>query len=106
MRHQGTNNEAPIAPRLDPALKMPVAKARSRLGNHSATVLIDAGKLPPSPKPNALRITMCMITSLPAKAFRIPNPDQRESERAKPSLVPILSIIQPDHSHAGIKERE
>src|ERR1700722_8975044 len=93
--HQGTNSDAAIAPRFEPELKMPVAKALSRFGNHSATVLIDAGKLPPSPKPNALRISMCVQTRLPAKAFRIPKPDQTESESARPSFVPILSIIQP-----------
>ena len=34
------------APTLVPELKMPVARARSFFGNHSATVLIEAGKLP------------------------------------------------------------
>src|SRR5436305_218961 len=38
---------------FEPALKIPVANARSRPGNHSATVLIDAGKLPDSPRPSA-----------------------------------------------------
>ena len=44
-----------MAPTFDPALNIPVARARSCLGNHSATVLIDAGKLPASPSPNAAR---------------------------------------------------
>ena len=34
---------------------MAVAKARSRLGNHSATALMAAGKLPPSLTPSAAR---------------------------------------------------
>ena len=34
-----------IAPTFEPELKMPVANARSRRGNHSATVLIAAGKV-------------------------------------------------------------
>src|SRR5436190_23232166 len=42
-----------IAPILAPELNMPVAKALSFLGNHSATVLIAAGKLPDSVTPNA-----------------------------------------------------
>src|SRR4051812_13044754 len=42
---------ARIAPTFDPALKMPVAKARSFFGNHSPTVLMAAGKLPDSPEP-------------------------------------------------------
>ena len=33
-----------IAPTVDPELNRPAAKARSFLGNHSATVLIEAGK--------------------------------------------------------------
>ena len=31
---------------------MPVARARSFFGNHSATVFIEAGKLPASPRPS------------------------------------------------------
>ena len=46
------------APMLVPALKSPVANARSRFGNHSATVLIAAGKLPDSPRPSTKRTTM------------------------------------------------
>ena len=40
----GTTSGVTIAPTFVPALKMPVASARSRRGNHSATVLIDAGE--------------------------------------------------------------
>ncbi len=93
--HQGTNRAAIIAPKLVPLLKMPVARARSRFGNHSATVLIEAGKLPPSPMPNALRTRMCMATRRPTKALAIPNTDQTIRQRARPSLVPILSMTQP-----------
>ena len=84
-----------IGPTLEPLLKMPVARARSRRGNHSVTVLMDAGKLPASPTPKALRTMMCIATRRPTKAFRIPKMDQIVSERAKPSLVPILSMTQP-----------
>ncbi len=52
---QGTTSGATIAPTLVPALKMPVAKARSFFGNHSATDLIAAGKLAASPSPSAKR---------------------------------------------------
>src|SRR4029077_20941011 len=44
-----------IAPTLVPALKIPVASARSFFGNHSATLLMLAGKTPASPKPSAAR---------------------------------------------------
>src|SRR5439155_9348264 len=42
---------------LVPELSRPVANARSRLGNHSATVLMATGKLPASPRPSAARAT-------------------------------------------------
>src|SRR5215831_1400271 len=44
-----------IAPTLVPALKIPVASARSFFGNHSATVFKLDGKTPASPKPSAPR---------------------------------------------------
>src|SRR6266545_4103759 len=46
------------APILVPALNSPVANARSRCGNHSATVLIAAGKFPDSPSPRTKRTRM------------------------------------------------
>ena len=93
--HQGIRIAAIMAPKFEPLLKIPVANARSRLGNHSATVLIDAGKLPASPMPNALRTRICIITMRPTKALRIPKIDQTINEIANPILVPILSITQP-----------
>ena len=93
--HHGTNKAAIIAPKLDPLLKMPVASARSRLGNHSATVLMDAGKLPASPMPKALRTSTCMFTSRPTKALPMPKMDQMISDRDKPIFVPILSMTPP-----------
>ena len=52
---QGTIAGARIAPTLAPELKMPVASERSFCGNHSATVLIAAGKFPDSPSPRKKR---------------------------------------------------
>src|SRR6266581_3518649 len=50
---KATNAGGPIiAATFVPALKTPVAKARSFLGNHSATALMAAGKFPASPKPS------------------------------------------------------
>src|SRR6059036_2197996 len=49
----GTTSGVTSAPMFVPELKIPVASARSFLGNHSATVLIAAGKLPDSPIPSA-----------------------------------------------------
>ena len=44
-----------MAPTLVDASKMPVANALSLFGNHSATVLIAAGKFPDSPIPKPKR---------------------------------------------------
>src|SRR6478735_9611754 len=61
---KGTVNGATIAPMLEPELKIPVARALSFFGNHSATVLMDAGKFPASPKPSTNRTTMKPITEV------------------------------------------
>ena len=58
MVSHGTSSGATRAPTLLPALKMPVARARSFLGNHSLTVLTAAGKLPPSASPRAKRAAL------------------------------------------------
>src|SRR6267154_3061589 len=52
---RGTSSGVIIAPALVPALNIPVASARSFLGNHSATLLMLAGKTPASPNPSAAR---------------------------------------------------
>ena len=54
----GTVSGVTSAPTFVPALNNPVANARSRRGNHSATVLIAPGKLPDSPSPRANRAAM------------------------------------------------
>jgi len=72
----GTDNGATIAPMLVPELKMPVASARSFLGNHSAVDLIAAGKLPDSVRPNAPRTQMkpnVVLTSACATAAMLHN---------------------------------
>src|SRR5688572_13660690 len=51
----GTAKGVSSAPTFVPELKMPVASARSFRGNHSATALMAAGKLPASPMPKANR---------------------------------------------------
>src|SRR5665647_861340 len=88
---QGTTSGARIAPTFVPELKIPVARARSFLGNHSATVLIAAGKLPASLTPSNPRQTPNPKVLL-AVACKIEAILQTNNERAYPSLVPILSI--------------
>ena len=78
----GTSSGVARAPTLVPALKMPVASARSFLGNHSATVLIDAGKLPASPSPRANLATIKPTTDT----------DRAKVHGAAPNIEPIALI--------------
>src|ERR1041384_2883983 len=86
----GTSSGVASAPTLVPALKIPVASARSFFGNHSATVLIDAGKLPASPKPSAKRTTINPI----------PETDKAQPQGAKPKSE--LIALYPATSAATI----
>src|SRR5882724_2126661 len=47
---------ATTAPTAVPELTMPIAVARSFVGNHSATARVAAGKPPPSPMPSRNRL--------------------------------------------------
>ena len=108
---------------------MPVANARSRFGNHSATDLIAAGKLPASPRPSSEprgdeagdrgRVGQARTPRGPAPRpapkrrrlgvrHRREAPDRR-SRSTKPSCVPSRSIIRPGEEQAdrvGELERE
>src|SRR4051812_17977084 len=90
----GTTIGVMIAPMFDPALKIPVASARSRDGNHSATVLIDAGKLPDSPRPSAKRAALKPAV-VRANAVDIAERLQIVTDAAKPFRVPMRSITRP-----------
>src|SRR5580658_1095269 len=61
---QGTIRGVAMAPRLLPALKMPVASARSLLGNHSAMAFKLAGNTPDSQKPSAKRAARNPVNEL------------------------------------------
>ena len=90
----GTMAGATTAPTLVPALKMPVANARSFLGNHSATVLMEAGKLAASPRPRAKR-AIPKPRAERAAAWNMAATLQRVIARAKPRRVPIRSSRRP-----------
>src|ERR1700720_197979 len=79
---QGTTNGVMMAPALVPALKIPVARARSFLGNHSATHLMLAGKTPASPNPSAERAA-AKLTKEPAAACAIEARLQKTIARAE-----------------------
>src|SRR2546426_10621 len=58
----GATSGVSTAPILVPELKIPVASARSFLGNHSATALMLAGNTPDSPRPSEERAKMKLIS--------------------------------------------
>src|SRR5204862_3723847 len=90
----GTTSGVMTAPTFEPELKMPVASARSFFGNHSATVLIEAGKLPASPRPSEKRATPKPKAER-ASAWHIAATDQKPTANEKPLRVPNLSIRLP-----------
>jgi hypothetical protein len=61
----GTTSGVSMAPTLVPAFKIPMASARSFLGNQSATALILAGNKPASQNPKADRATRKLPKELP-----------------------------------------
>src|SRR5690348_17899477 len=90
----GTTIGVMIAPTFDPALKIPVANARSRAGNHSATVLIDAGKFPDSPSPSAKRASANPFAVF-ASAVDIAAMLHAITDAESPFRVPKRSIMRP-----------
>src|ERR1700722_15843675 len=93
----GTIIEATTAPILVPELKIPVANALSLLGNHSATDLIAAGKLPDSPRPSPERAMIKPVVER-ASACAMANTLQMIIEIEYPILVPTRSMTQPNPS--------
>src|SRR5580765_6499312 len=75
------------APALVPALKMLVANARSRFGNHNATDFIADGKFPDSPSPSAARAVINPPT-LPTRACPAAATLHAAMETAYPIFVP------------------
>src|ERR1035441_6169370 len=96
---QGTSRMVAIAPTLAPELKIPVAAARCRLGNHSATVLIQAGKFAASPRPRKTR-AMPNVNAVVAAACAMADALQTATAIATATRVPNLSSSQPDPNSA------
>ena len=79
---------------MEPALKIPVANARSFFGNHSATLLIAAGKLPASPSPNNARFSPS-VSGVRASACANAAADHQAIDTAYPTFVPNRSMNFP-----------
>src|SRR5947207_10152000 len=94
---QGTNKGVTRAPTLVPELNRPVASARSFLGNHSPTDLIEAGKFPASasPRPNRAAQNPPTDRANPCAAAAML---QRITASEKPGLTPMRSMKPPTAS--------
>src|SRR5467141_1322328 len=90
----GTMSGVRIAPVLVPALKMPVARARSSLGNHSPTLLMAPGKLADSPRPSSARAA-AKATVVRASAWPIAARLHTTTAVAKPRRTPTRSSHHP-----------
>jgi len=91
---QGTTSGVTIAPVLVPALKIPVASARSLFGNHSATALIAPGKLADSPRPSRARAAENPAV-VRARAWPIAATLQATTATANPRRTPTRSSHRP-----------
>src|SRR5271156_3805502 len=95
---QGMTSAAKAPPTLDPLSKMATATLRSWLGNHSATVLLAAGQLKPSPIPKRKRNAAKPKTEV-AKPVKIFTTDHRTTASESPRRVPTASRNIPPSSH-------
>ena len=83
-----------ITPTFVPELNSPVARARSRCGNHWPIALIEAGKFPASNAPRKNRATTNPIVPR-ASAVSIDIADQPMRATARPNFTPFASIRRP-----------
>ena len=90
----GTAMGTTMLPILAPELKIPVASARSRRGNHSATVLMQAGKLAASPRPRR-NMAIANVTTENAAPGSMAATLQMAMAIAKALRVPSLSVNPP-----------
>jgi membrane-bound serine protease (ClpP class) len=72
-----------------PALKIPVASARSFFGNHSETVLIEAGKFPASPRPRTKRTIINPSTDADKAIVQGANP-RAVIKKLTPETMPLI----------------
>ncbi len=90
----GTMSGVRIAPVFVPALKMPVARARSSLGNHSPTLLMAPGKFADSPRPSRARAAENAAV-VRASAWPIAARLHTTTAVAKPRRTPTRSSQRP-----------
>ena len=89
-----TTGAAAIEPSAVPALKMPMANARSRMGNHSLTARTPPVKLPGSNTPSMNRKKENWPT-VPAKMWSMLVTDHPVTKTMNPRRVPMKSTMRP-----------
>ncbi len=90
-----TIGAATIEPMAAPELKIPCAKPRSLIGNHSALFFTAPGQFPASATPNK-PLNIPREAAPFAKKWRTEANDQKKIDSTKPILVPTLSYNFPD----------
>src|ERR1700730_18784122 len=102
---QGITIGAMMGPKFEPELNKLVAKVRSLLGNQSATVLIDDGKLPASLIPREMRATKNPLTldtnACPMAARLQPAIEWSSRFCFLTGLPTIRRSIRPPRKHPG-----
>src|SRR5436190_17899253 len=88
-------NGATAPPIEEPLSKKAVAKARSRLGNHSETAFVAPGQFADSPAPNRKR-KAAKLRNPEAADVAIATTEYQITEIVNPRRVPIASIMRPD----------
>src|ERR1041384_1903396 len=92
--NHGTSKGGTNTPTFVPELKIPVASARSFLGHHSPTDLIDGGKFAASARPSPKRAVQKPPTdrASPCAAAAML---QKMTASENPVLTPMRSMIPP-----------
>src|SRR5215475_6563954 len=93
-RTMAISGGAITAPPAVPALMIPIAVARSLVGNHSATTRVAAGKPPPSPVPSRNRL-IARARKLAANAWLADASDQNTMMTTNPRREPSTSTSLP-----------
>ena len=89
-----TTGTASVEPRAVPALKMPMARARSRIGNHSAAARTPAGKFTGWVAPSSSRAPWKPRTEL-TRPWAMVASDQSDAKTRKLRRVPMRSTTKP-----------
>ncbi len=92
---KGTISGVTMAPILVPALKMPVASARSFFGNQSVTALMPPRKAADSPRPSATRARMKWNVER-AAVRHVRDGPERESGGEAPFRADAVNKAAPD----------